>query len=116
MRKLYQFAAVLIVSVMFAGISEAVIRNGSIRGKSGISYGSISYSFESLSVVIRNSNAHNVTFGGSMLFLDRNYRVIAKAELLSATIKRHSSRKYKAFFSSGSGNEAQAAKYLEWEF
>ena len=101
---------------MFAGVSEAVIRNGGIMGKSGLSYGSINYSFGSLSVVIRNSNAHNVTFGGSMLFLDKNYRVIARAELLSATIKRHSSRKYKAFFSSGSGNEAQAAKYLEWEF
>ena len=101
---------------MLAGISEAVIRNGGIRGKSGLSYGSISYSFDSLSVVIRNSNAHNVNFGGSMLFLDKNYRVTARAELLSATIKRNASRKYKAFFSHGSGNEAQTAKYLEWEF
>ena len=116
MKRLCRLAAVLALAVMICGISEAVIRDEGIRGKKGISYGSIRYSFESLSIVIRNSNPHNVNFGGSMLFLDKNYRVIARAELLSATIKRHSSRQYKAFFSEGSGNEAQAAKYLEWEF
>ena len=51
-----------------------------------------------------------------MIFLDRHYRVVAKAELMTAKIKRHSSRKYKAFFSEGSGNEAKSARYLEWEF
>ena len=116
LKKVCKFAAMCVVLLVFAGISEAVIRNGSIRGKSGLSFGSIGYSFNSLSVVIRNSNHHNVNFGGSMLFLDKNYRVIARAELMKATIKRNSSRRYKAFFSKGSGNEAQAAKYLEWEF
>ena len=116
MRRLCKLAAVFALAVMMCGMSEAVIRNGGIRGKAGLSYGSINYSFESLSVVIRNSNHHNVNFGGSMLFLDRNYKVIARAELMKATIKRSSSRRYKAFFSQGSGNEAQAAKYLEWEF
>ena len=116
MRHVYKFAAVLAVLLVFAGISEAVIRNGGIRGKSGLSYGSISYTFDSLSVVIRNSNHHNVNFGGSMVFLDRNYRIVARAEVLPATIKRNASRTYRAFFTEGSGNEAQAAKYLEWEF
>lgn len=116
MKKVCRLAAVCVVLLVLSGISEAVIRNGGIRGKAGLSYGSIGYSFASLSVVIRNSNHHNVNFGGSMLFLDRNYKVIARAELMKATIKRNSSRRYRAFFSKGSGNEAQAAKYLEWEF
>ena len=116
LRRVYRFAAVFVILAALVGVSEAVIRNGSIRGKSGLSYGSISYSFKSLNVVIRNSNRHNVDFGGSMLFLDRNYRVIARAEILPAKIKRRSSRQYKAFFSKGSGHEAQKAKYLEWEF
>ena len=51
-----------------------------------------------------------------MLFLDKNYKVIARAELLTAKVKRHSSRKYKAFFSEGTGNDAKRARYLEWEF
>ena len=106
----------LVVLLVLSGISEALIRDGGIRGKSGLSFGSISYSFDSLSLTIRNSNSHNVNFGGSMLFLDKNYRVIARAELMTEKIKRRSSRRYKAFFSEGSGNEAQAAKYLEWEF
>ena len=116
MKRVHKIAIVLMIWLVLAGISEAVIRNGGIPGKSGLSYGSISYSFDSLSVVIRNRNHHNVNFGGTMLFLDKNYRVIARAEVLTAKIKRNSSRKYKAFFSEGSGNEAQAAKYLEWEF
>ena len=116
LRRVYRFVTVLMILMVFAGNSEAVIRNGSIRGKSGLSYGSISYSFRSLNVVIRNRNHHNVDFGGSMLFLDRNYRVIARADLLPGKIKRNSSRQYKSFFSRGSGNEAQRAKYLEWEF
>ena len=116
LRRVYRFMIALVILAVLAGISEAVIRNGGIRGKSGLSYGSISYSFRSLNVVIWNSNHHNVDFGGSMLFLDKNYRLIARADLLPAKIKRNSSRQYKGFFSKGSGNEAQRAKYLEWEF
>ncbi len=112
----YKFAVMVVVLLMLAGISEAVLRNGSIRGRAGLSYGSISYSFRSLTVVIRNRNAHSVNFGGTMIFLDKNYKIIAKAEVLTARIKRRSSRQYKAFFSFGSGHEAQAARYLEWEF
>ncbi|MBQ9419817.1 MAG: hypothetical protein IJU31_05500 [Synergistaceae bacterium] len=113
MRKIF---LVLIMIMVFAGVCEGVIIDGAVRGKSGLSYGSISYAFESLTVTIRNSTKNNVNFGGSMLFLDKNYRVIARAELLTAKIKRHSSRKYKAFFSEGTGEEAKKARYLEWEF
>ena len=116
MKRIYKLALALVLVCALGGSAFAVIRNGGIRGKSGLSFGSISYSFRTLNVTIHNSNAHNVNFGGSMLFLDRNYHVIARAELLTAKIKRHSSRQYQAFFSRGSGNEAQSAKYLEWEF
>ncbi|MBR2208866.1 MAG: hypothetical protein IJ859_08700 [Synergistaceae bacterium] len=101
---------------IFAAISEAVIIDGAIRGKSGFSYSSIAYGFDSVSVTIKNSSQYNRDFGGTMLFLDKNYKVIARAELLKARIKRHSSRKYKAFFSEGTGEDAKHARYLEWEF
>lgn len=116
MRTKFKFAIVLVLVLMLSGICEAVIKDGSIRGRTGLSYGSIAYGFESLNVTIRNRTKSNVNFGGSMLFLDKNYRVIARAELMTAKIKRNSSRRYKAFFSRGSGHEAQAARYLEWEF
>ena len=116
MKRSIRFVIVLVISLMLCGICEAIIRDGSIRGKSGLYYGSINYSFDGLNVVIRNSTRYNVNFGGSMLFLDKNYRVIARAELMTAKIKRSSSRKYKASFVEGTGEEAKKARYLEWEF
>ena len=113
MRK-FILALALIFSIV--NLSEAVIVDGAIRGKSGFSYSSIAYSFDSISVTIKNSSKYNRDFGGTMLFLDKNYKVIAKAELLKAKIKRHSTRRYKAFFSEGTGEDAKQARYLEWEF
>ena len=116
MKKLLKISAVIMILLMIAGACEAVVRNGSIDGRRGLYYSEISYGFKNLSIRIRNHNKYNVNFGGSMLFLDKNYKVIARAELLNAKIKRHSSRKFKAFFSKGSGNEAKNARYIEWEF
>ena len=116
MKKLLRISAVFLIILIFCGVSQGFIRDGAVKGKSGLSFGNVSYSFDSLTVTIRNSTKYNVNFGGTMLFLDRNYRVVAKAELMTAKIKRYSSRKYKAFFSHGSGNEAKSARYLEWEF
>ena len=95
---------------------EAVIVDGAVRGKKGFSYSNIVYGFDSLTVTIKNSSKYNRDFGGTMLFLDKNYKVIASAELMNAKIKRHSSRKYKAFFTEGTGDDARHARYLEWNF
>ena len=111
--------AIMILAIVLSGSSsesEAVIRDGAIRGKNGLSFSSVSYAFKDLKVTIRNRTKYNVIFGGTMVFLDRNYRVIARAELMSVKIKRHSSRKYHGFFSYGTGEEAKSARYLEWEF
>ena len=109
------FAVALTAVMILAGISEALIRDGAIRGK-GLTFSAVSYTFSGVSVTIRNPSKHNVNFGGSMVFLDRSYRVIARAELLKAKIKRRSARRYSGFFSYGTGEDAKAAKYLEWEF
>lgn len=110
------FCATVLILLMLSGVSEAVIRDGAIRGKKGLSFSAVSYTFKGLSVTIRNPSKYNVNFGGTMVFLDRSYKVIARAELLTAKIKRHSSRKYHGFFSYGTGEEAKRARYLEWEF
>ncbi|MBQ7193819.1 MAG: hypothetical protein IJR98_05570 [Synergistaceae bacterium] len=115
MKRRLGIAAIILVFI-FSGISEAVVRDGAIRGKSGLSFSGISYTFKNLNVTVRNRTKYNVNFGGTMIFLDRNYRVIARAELMTAKIKRYSSRKYRGFFSYGTGEEAKSARYLEWEF
>ena len=102
--------------LILAGVSEALIRDGAIRGKTGLSFSAISYTFKGLGVTVRNGTKYNVNFGGTMVFLDKNYRVIAKAEILTAKIKRRSARRYSGFFSYGTGEDAKRAKYLEWEF
>ncbi len=107
---------VMLVILECTGISEAVVRDGAIRGKEGLSFGSISYSFRGLNVTIKNRTKYNVNFGGTMLFLDRNYNLVARAELLNRKIKRYSSRRYKGFFTYGNGEAAKGARYLEWEF
>ena len=111
-----KFILTLCLIFIFVTASDAVILDGSIRGKSGFSYSNIAYSFDSLSITIKNSSKYNRDFGGTMLFLDKNYRVVARAELLKAKIKRHSTRRYQAFFSEGTGEDAKHARYLEWEF
>ena len=110
------FAVAVMAVMILAGISEALVRDVAIRGKSGLSFSAISYTFRGLSVTVRNSTKYNVNFGGTMIFLYKNYKVIAKAELLTAKIKRRSSRRYSGFFSYGTGEEAKSARYLDWEF
>ena len=117
MRRYYKFLfSFAILFLLLSGISFGFIRDGGIPGKSGLSFSNVAYDFDNLTITISNRTKYNVNFGGTMIFLDRHYRVVAKAELMTAKIKRHSSRKYKAFFSEGSGNEAKSARYLEWEF
>ena len=116
MKRIYKFLTVFVILLVLSGVSFGFIRDGAVKGKSGLSFSNIAYNFDSLNITIRNSTKYNVNFGGTMVFLDRHYRIVAKAELLTAKIKRHSVRKYKAFFTEGSGNEAQSARYLEWEF
>ena len=116
MRRRFKFVLAIMILFLMSGMCEAFIRDGSINGKPGLSFSGLQYSFRTLNVTIRNRTKYNVNFGATMIFLDKNYKVIAKAELLNAKIKRRSSRKYKAFFSYGSGNEAKTARYLEWEF
>ena len=56
------FAVAIMAVMILAGISEAVVRDGAIRGKSGLSFGSIAYTFRGLSVTVRNSTKYNVNF------------------------------------------------------
>ena len=116
MKRAIKFIIILAVILILAGVSNAFVREGAVRGKKGLSFSNVQYNFDSLNVTIHNSTKYNVSFSGSMLFLDRHHRVVARAELMKGKIKRHSSRRYKAFFTEGSGNEARAASYLEWEF
>ncbi|MBQ7577034.1 MAG: hypothetical protein IJT21_02070 [Synergistaceae bacterium] len=111
-----KFAAFILIFLTLTGVSEAFIREGRVPGRNGLLFSGVHYNFDSLTLTITNKTKYNRTFGGSMLFYDRHYKLVARAELRPARVKRYASRKYKAFFTKGSGNEARSANFLEWEF
>ena len=117
MRKfLIKIFILTVVALNFTVESYGFIRDGAVPGRKGLSFGSISYQFSELHVTIRNRNHSNVNFGGTMIFLDRHHREIARAIVLNRKIKRNSSRRFKGTFIKGSGHEAASASFLEWEF
>ncbi|MCR5346742.1 MAG: hypothetical protein K6E38_03115 [Fretibacterium sp.] len=114
LKKRGTLAALLLL--LWAGAAGAIVRDGAVPGRTGLSFHNVIYHFGHLFVNVTNKTSQNVIFGGSMLFLDRHYRPVARAELLPEKIKRRSTRRYRAVFTQGSGHEASAASFLRWEF
>lgn len=94
----------------------AVVREGRIEGRPGFSFRTLVYKWDHLFVDIVNGTRNNATFGGTMLFLDRYGRTVARAELLPGKIKRKSTKRWRGQFTEGSGEEASKAVRLMWVF
>ena len=108
--------AVMLLLTLACGIARAFIREGSVAGRPGLSFHGMAYFWGHLDVNITNGTKENVLFGGTMLFMDRRKRVVARAEILPEWIKRRSTRRLRAVFTEGSGEDASAAWLLVWEF
>ena len=108
--------AVTLLLTLVCGTAGAFIREGGVAGRSGLSFHGMAYFWGHLDVNITNGTKENVLFGGTMLFLDRRKRVVARAEILPERIKRRSTRRLRAVFTEGSGEDASAAWLLVWEF
>ncbi len=112
-----RLAAMLMFAVLMCACQAgAVVREGAVPGRPGLSFRDLTYRFGHLTVNITNGTSGNVIFGGAMVFLDHHYRQVARAELLPQHIKRRTTRNYRAVFTEGSGHEAAAADFLVWEF
>ena len=98
------------------GASFALVRESGIEGRPGISFRNIVYQWKSLTVEIINSTAANVDFAATMTFVNRYGEPVAKAEILPQRLKRRSTRRCLGNFILGSGEEAQGAARLVWEF
>ena len=108
--------AMMLSALLWAGAAGAFIREGAIEGRPGFSFRRLTFYWKHLDVDIVNGTNRNAIFGGSMVFLDRHHTPVAKAELLPESIKRRSSRHYRASFTRGSGEEASRAAHLVWVF
>ncbi|NLL37437.1 MAG: hypothetical protein GX256_07955 [Fretibacterium sp.] len=98
------------------GVAFALVREGKIEGTAGLSFKNIVYNWNSLLVDIINPTSANIDFGGTMVFLNRYGKPIARAEILPLRLKRRSSHRCLGNFVLGSGEEAQSATRLIWEF
>lgn len=116
-----RWALVLLAAIFLSGAAwpnsaEAVVREGAIEGRPGFSFRNLIYEWDHLLVEIVNGTPRNVSFGGTMLFLNRYGETVARAELLPEKVKRKSSRRFKGRFVQGSGEEASKAVRLMWLF
>ena len=109
------FAAALLLALA-CGTARAFIREGGIAGRPGLSFHGMAYFWGHLDVNITNGTRENVLFGGTMLFMDRRKRVVARAEILPERIGRRSTRRLRGVFTEGSGEDASTASLLVWEF
>lgn len=105
----------LVVLLCLTGPAWAVLREGAIEGRPGLAFRDVRYHFSYLTLEVANRTGQTVLFGGSMVFLDRHYRPVARAELLPDTVKRRSTRRYRASFTEGDGEAAASAVHLVWE-
>lgn len=111
---LFFFLTLLIV--LWAGGAWAVVREGGIPGQPGLSFHRLTYYWSYVDMNISNSTKRNVILGGQMVFLDRHMKPIARAEILRTQFKRYSTRKLRARFIEGTGEEASKAMHLFWDF
>ena len=110
------FLLFVIFFALSAGNSFASIREGDIDGKNGFSFSNIKYSYGSLQITIRNKTNDDVNFSGDIIFYGSRNKILAVARIQEGMLKRHSSRKFKASFTRGTGHTAEKASYLEWDF
>jgi hypothetical protein len=101
------------------GVSVAVVgvvRDGRIEDVPGVRFENILYAWNSLSIDVVNMTNRSMTFGGTMTFLDRRGRPVARVRLLPKKILRDSVERYKGYFVEGTGETARRASRILWDF
>jgi hypothetical protein len=104
---------------MFPGASSAVVgvvRDGRVEDVPGVRFENMLYTWSSLSIDVVNMTNRNMTFGGTMTFLDSRGRPVARVRLLPKKILHDSVERYKGYFVEGTGETARRASRILWEF
>jgi hypothetical protein len=93
-----------------------VVKDGRIETVPGFRFENIVYGWDKLFVDVVNMTNRNMTFGGTMIFLDRRGNPVASARLLPAKVVHDSIRRYKGHFVKGTGETARRAARVFWDF
>lgn len=120
--KFFCVMVLIALTLTFAGSAHAfnrlrgVVRDGSIESVPGLEFENLVYFWDRVMVSVINTYPQNVRFGGTMVFLDRRGRHLARANLLPQYIAGQNSRRYTARFVEGSGEAARRASKIIWDF
>lgn len=122
-RRLFRGTLVLVayLAAVFLrpGVSSAVVhvvKEGRIEGIPGFRFENVVYAWDKVFIDVVNMTNRNLTFGGTMIFLDRRGAPVASARLLPAKVVHGSARRYKAHFLEGTGETARRAAQIFWDF
>jgi hypothetical protein len=107
-------AVVLVLA--FSGASCAAFRYNRIEKVPGLQFGNLIYAWGKVELDVINITPDTRMFGGTMIFLDRRGRPLARASLLPKKITGLKSERYTAYFVEGSGEIAQHAVSVIWDF
>jgi hypothetical protein len=114
-------AAVLVLVLTFPEAAHSmrmrsVVRYEKIERIPGFRFENLVYDWDKVALDVVNTTTDIRKFGGTMVFLDRNGRPLARAELLPRKIDGLRSERYAAFFVEGSGETARRAMRVRWDF
>ena len=108
--------AAIISVLVFSGIAQAVVRHSRIEAVPGFRFENLVYSWNKVMLDVVNTTCNNRFFEGTMIFLDRRGRTVARATLLPRKIASRGTQRYNAYFIDGSGETARRASRVLWDF
>ena len=108
--------AAVVMVLAFSGVACAAVRDKIIEEVPGLWYENVVYAWNRVAVDIVNTTKENLIFGGTMVFLDRRGKQVARASLLPRKVAGLTSERYIAYLVEGSGEAARHAKRVIWDF
>jgi len=106
----------IVLAGALSGAASGAVKEDIIEDVPGFRFENVVYAWDKVSLDVVNMTRDNGLFGGTMIFLDRRGKPIAKAVLLPKKVAAMRSERYTAHLVEGSGEAARRAKRVIWDF
>jgi hypothetical protein len=108
--------AAIVLVLMFCVSARAAVKDDVIEEVPGLSFENVIYDWNKVVLDVVNTTTENMLFGGTMIFLDRRGKPVAKASIMPKKIAGLKLERYTAHFFEGSGESARRAARVIWDF
>ena len=115
-KRVFCAAVVVVLALTFSGAAFAAVRYDKIEEVPGFRFQNFVYAWNKVLFDVINTTPDVRQIEGTMIFLDRRGRQLASASLLPKIIDGGKSERYTAYFVKGSGEAAQRASSVIWDF